>query len=88
MKLPENNTEDVRAATSQACPQLTIESQLFVSWYEEYLRCVLGLADETGRRYLAIAARFFIEICAEGTPDWNRFDGEHTSLPAQLKRWV
>jgi site-specific recombinase XerD len=76
MKLPENNTEDFRAATSRACSRLTADSQLFVTWYEEYLRCVVGLADETRRRYLAIATRFFIAQCAAGTPDWSRFDGD------------
>ena len=76
MKQPENYTEDFPAATSPAGPQLTVDSQLFVTCYEEYLRSVLGLADETRRRYLPFASRFFTERCAAGAPDWSRFDGD------------
>ncbi len=57
-------------------PQLSADAQRFLASYDEHLRCVLGLADETRRRYLPFAARFFSSQFAGGTPDWSRLDGD------------
>lgn len=74
MKRSKSKTVDFLAATTLTCSQLTTDSQLFVTGYEEYLRCVLGLAAETRRRYLPFATRFFTEHCAAGATDWSGFD--------------
>ena len=68
-----------RSAFSQATPDV----QRLVTSYDEYLRRVQGLADETRRRYLPFAARFLTWQFA-GPPDWSRLDGE--SVAGFLRR--
>jgi site-specific recombinase XerD len=53
----------------------TADVQQLVARYDEYLRRLLGLADETRRRYLPFAKRFFTWQFAAGVPDWSRLDG-------------
>jgi site-specific recombinase XerD len=69
-----------RSAFFQAAPDI----QRLLICYDEHLRCVQGLADETRRRYLPFAARFLTWQFADGTLDWNRLDGE--SVAGFLRR--
>lgn len=64
--------------------QATPDVQRLVTCYDEYLRRVQGLADETRRRYLPFAARFLTWQFEAGTPDWSRLDGE--SVAGFLRR--
>jgi site-specific recombinase XerD len=56
--------------------QSTSAVQQLLTGYDEYLRRVRGLADDTRRRYLPFAERFLNWQCASGTPDWSRLDGD------------
>ena len=51
-----------------------------LSSYEEYLDRLLGLADETRRRYLPFAERFLTWQFPVEPPDWNRLDGDSVAI--------
>lgn len=76
----ETDLSNKRSTFSQAAPDI----QRLVICYDEHLRSVQGLADETRRRYLPFAARFLNWQFADGTLDWDRLDGE--SVAAFLRR--
>jgi integrase/recombinase XerD len=68
----EADLSENRSAHSQS----TTDVQRLLSSYEEYLSRLLGLADETRRRYLPFAERFLKWQFAVETLDWNRLDGD------------
>jgi integrase/recombinase XerD len=59
-----------------ACSQSTSNVQRLLRSYDEYLSRLLGLADDTRRRYLPFAERFLRWQFPVETPDWNRLDGD------------
>lgn len=59
-----------------ACSQSTPTVERLLRSYDEYLSRLLGLADETRRRYLPFAERFLTWQFPVETPDWNRLDGD------------
>ena len=79
----DRTNEADRSVNGSAYSQATPDVQRLVTSYDEYLRRVQGLADETRRRYLPFAARFLTWQFA-GTPDWSRLDGE--SVAGFLRR--
>jgi integrase/recombinase XerD len=59
-----------------ACSRSTPDVERLLRSYDEYLTRLLGLADETRRRYLPFAERFLTWQFPVVTPDWSQLDGD------------